>query len=151
MDTLEAAIAAFIDHYNIRLRRDRIGRSHWLHHKRHEHWHPVARQDQLPLPGKAAPLRKMPRDQPVLLRHIINPRPRHQALSHNPSLDLIRPPTPPRRTVQNLDARNSPTTGNLHPVLNLVLHSKPPANSVAGRHAPNPANPKPRGGRIAYT
>ncbi|MDB5657909.1 MAG: hypothetical protein JWS10_524, partial [Cypionkella sp.] len=44
---------------------------------------------------------------------------------------------------------NSPTTG-LHPVLNLVLHSKPPANSVAGRHARNPAKPKPRGRRSVY-
>lgn len=58
------------DHPGIRLRRDRIGRHHWLHHKRHEHWHPVARQDQLPLPGKAAPLRKMPRDQPIFIGHV---------------------------------------------------------------------------------
>jgi len=48
----------------------------------------------------------VPCNQPMLIGHVTDPRPRHQALSHNPGLDLIRPPTPPRRTVQNLDARN---------------------------------------------
>jgi hypothetical protein len=32
----------------------------------------------------------------------------------------------------------------------LVLHGKPPANSVAGRHARSHIKPKPRGRRTAY-
>jgi len=35
-------------------------------------------------------------------------------------------------------------------VLVLVLHGKPPANSVAGRHARSHIKPKPRGRRTAY-
>ncbi len=77
----------------------------------------------------------------MLIGHVTDPRPRHQALRHNAGLDLIRPLTPPRRTGQTFDARNAPAAGNLH----LGRYSKPPATSVTGRHARNPAKPKPRG------
>ena len=47
------------------------------------------------------------------------------------SLIRIVGPTPPTgRPIQNLTPRNSPATGNLHPVLNLVRHNHPPANRI---------------------
>nr|WP_232209670.1 hypothetical protein [Rhodobacter sp. SW2] len=46
------------------------------------------------LPGKAAPLRNMPGDQAILLRHATIPHTRQQAPGHNPRLHIIRP-TPP--------------------------------------------------------
>ena len=72
------------DHRSVGLRDERLGGGHLLHYKRHEEWRAIDWQDKLPLAGKAAPLRKVTRDQPILLCHIANPRPGQQALGHNP-------------------------------------------------------------------
>ena len=56
------------------------------------------------LPGKATPLRNMPSDQAILLGHLTNPRPWRQALGHNPRLHFVRPTSPPRWPIQNLNS-----------------------------------------------
>ena len=108
---------------------------HRLHHEWHKSGRAIGRQDQLPLPGKATPPRNIPSDQAILLGQVANAHIGHPTLGPNPRRDLLRPTPPSYRPIQNLDARNSVPNGNLLPVLILVLHCKPAANSVAGRQA----------------
>lgn len=79
-----------------------------------------------------APSRKVPSNQPILRRNIADPRAGLKALGHNPRLEVVRPTPTPRGAIKDLDPRHSPRPAHLHLVLVLVLHSQPPANSVAG-------------------
>ena len=66
------------------------GGSHRLNHQGNESRSRISRQDQPPLPGQPPPLRKMPRNQPILPGHVTDPRARRQTLRYNPGLEIIR-------------------------------------------------------------
>ena len=120
-------------------------------YQRHECRCHIDRHNQFPFARQTAPFRKVTGNQPILRRNIADPRARLKTLRHNPRLELIRPTSPPRRAIKNLNPRHSLRPAHLHPVLVLVLHSQSPAKSVAGRHARSQIRPKPRGWRTAYT
>ena len=135
------------DHPGAGLRHVRSGRAHQLSAKRPKTGGAINRQNQLPPPLQAAPLRNRTGDQAILPGHIANPRAGQQALRSRPRFDLIRPPPPSCRPIQNPDARNSLATGNLHPVLILVpianlrptqLHRGMPELPQDRNHRPDP-------------
>lgn len=126
-----------LDHPGLHHRSNRRGRGSRLHRQRHESGPIRAGQDQL---APDAPTRAIAKDAARsthastphrrLRRHITDPSARQTALGHNPGLHIVRPTPPTRRPIQNPDPQHSPTTANLHSMLNLVLQCKPPAKLI---------------------
>lgn len=77
-------------------------------------------------------------------------RARLKTLTHDPRLEVVGPETMSPRPIKNLYASHPIRPMLFHPVLILVLHGRPPANSVAERHARCSIWPKTRGYRTAY-
>ena len=138
------------DHARVGRRGSCISIRQWLDHQRHEGRSHIDRHHLFPFARLTAPPRKVPGNQSILLPNIADPRARLKTLCHNPCLEIIRPLTPPGPPIKYLDPRHSPRPTHLHSVLILVLHRRPPVNSVAGRHARHSIRPKPRGSRTAY-
>ena len=85
--------------------------------------------------------------QSILRRNISDPRAGMKTLGHSPRLENIRPTPTVGWAIKDLDSGYSLRSTHLHPMLVLVLPGKPPANSLAGRHARCRIRPQPRAWR----
>lgn len=137
------------DHARIGRRGSRGGISQWLDHQQHEGrpHRPACTTVPLCAPDHAIP-KGAGQSTHTTPQHR---RPARQA-ELSATIRALRSSGHRRRPVgpSRISIRETPFDPHLHPVLVLVLHGKPPANSVAGRHARYSIRPKPRGWRTAY-
>lgn len=70
----------------------------------------IDRHDRRSLARQTAPSRKVPGNQPILCRNIAEPRTGLKTLGHNLRLEIIRPTSPPGRTIRDLDLRDPRTS-----------------------------------------